>query len=39
MKKKYEEKNKTTDDFYFWLSLVSVASTNLSITLEAMLSE
>lgn len=37
--KKNMKKNKTTDEFYFWLSLVTVASTNSSITLEAMLSE
>ena len=37
--KKNMKKNKTTDEFYFWLSLITVASTNSAITLEAMLSE
>ena len=37
--KKNMKKTKTTDEFYFWLSLVTVASTNSSIRLEAMLSE
>ena len=31
------KKNKTTDEFYFWLSLITVASTNSAITLELCL--